>query len=218
MGKKFEAFIIYETSTGHDIALHLKNALEGKCKINCFVAPEDITPGEDEKEVRYSALKNSEEIFLIITYGTFYSEGAIEEEIQYAINEKKIENIRIYLKSDIDVNSDYAKNFFKNTWLGKKQYFKFEDKSELVDDVMKRILKKEYFSKNSSPGIYLSEEELSIKKVRFWVDGIPKSDDKELKEHYLKALLLCRNEKYEDAIKEFENILRTCIISPTEKM
>jgi len=30
--------------------------------------------------------------------------------------------------------------------------------------------------------------------------------------------LLCKDEKHEDAIKEFENILRICIISPTEKM
>ncbi len=155
MSKKFEVFIIHETSTGHTLALHLKNALRNNCGINCFVATEDITHGEYEEEARYSALKNSEEIFLIITHGTFYS-IAVNKEIQLAVNGKKIENVRIYLKSDVDVNSDYAKNFFINSGLEKKQYSKFKDECELADNVIKRILNKEYFSKNPSPLLYLS--------------------------------------------------------------
>ena len=218
MSKKFEAFSIYETHTGGKLAEHLKTALWNRCEINCFVAEKDILIRDDEKEVGYQALKDAEEIFLIITHGTLTSE-AVKEEIQWAGDEKKIKNVRPYLKNDVDVSADYTKDFLKNMGLNEKQYFKFKDKCELADDVIKRILDKEYFGEDIALHIRLSEGNLNrSSKATYWVDGIPKSDDKELKEHYLKALLLCRNDKYEDAIKEFENILRICIISPTEKM
>lgn len=52
-----------------------------------------------------------------------------------------------------------------------------------------------------------------------WVDGIPESDNSELKERFLNAMFLMENEKHIDAIAEFENILRECFtISITEKM
>ena len=217
MDEKFDAFIIYETFTGAYLALHLKDALWKRCKINCFVAASkrDIPIGEKEKEMRHEVLKNAEEIFLIITSGIFLSDAA-KEEVGWAKEEGK--NIRVYIKSDTNLDTDEAKKFFIDVGLEGRQYFKSETKEELAGDVINRILNREYFSKNPSPLIYLSKEELSSKGATYWVDGIPKSDDKELKEHYLKALLLCKNDKYEDAIKEFENILRICMISPTEKM
>jgi tetratricopeptide (TPR) repeat protein len=52
----------------------------------------------------------------------------------------------------------------------------------------------------------------------YWLDGIPKSDDKELKERVLKALTFTLKEKLTDAINEYEDILRVCTISPIERM
>jgi len=52
----------------------------------------------------------------------------------------------------------------------------------------------------------------------YWVDGIPKSDNKELKAITLKALELTKNHKYELAIKTFKGILNTCNLAPTERM
>ena len=52
-----------------------------------------------------------------------------------------------------------------------------------------------------------------------WLDGIPKSNDKILKERTLKALLYMRNEDYRSAIKEYESILRSVCKTPsTERM
>jgi tetratricopeptide (TPR) repeat protein len=51
-----------------------------------------------------------------------------------------------------------------------------------------------------------------------WLDGIPRSDDKELKERTLKGFLYMRDENYKDAIIEFEKILKFCAITQTEKL
>jgi len=52
-----------------------------------------------------------------------------------------------------------------------------------------------------------------------WLDGIPKSNDKVLKERTLKALLYIRDEDYRSAIREYESILRVVCKTPsTERM
>lgn len=52
----------------------------------------------------------------------------------------------------------------------------------------------------------------------YWIDGIPKSDDKELKALTLKALGFSKEHKFKPAIDTFKRILRLCTVSPTEKM
>ena len=64
----------------------------------------------------------------------------------------------------------------------------------------------------------IQQQPISPTGAQYWLDGIPKSDDKELKELNLKALLYMWNEEYPAAIKEFDNILRVCVLSPTEMM
>jgi len=54
--------------------------------------------------------------------------------------------------------------------------------------------------------------------VIYWLDGIPQSDDKELRERAFRFLTLVERERYDDAIVEMEDILKVCILSPTEKM
>jgi len=70
--------------------------------------------------------------------------------------------------------------------------------------------------------LYITQQELNIKpetkSAIYWLDGIPKSDNKELKELTLRALSHMKNERYHAAVSEFENILRVCTTSPTEKM
>ena len=70
--------------------------------------------------------------------------------------------------------------------------------------------------------LYIISQELNVKpdtkSAYYWFDGILLSDNKELKERTLKALLYVKAEKYHDALREFDNILRVCMISPTEKM
>ena len=70
--------------------------------------------------------------------------------------------------------------------------------------------------------LYIAQQQLNIKSetesATYWLDGIPKSDDEELKERTLKAFSYVIDHEYTSAIDEFEKILRVCTISPTEKM
>ncbi|MBU7017848.1 MAG: DUF4365 domain-containing protein [Theionarchaea archaeon] len=69
--------------------------------------------------------------------------------------------------------------------------------------------------------LYLSLQQLNIgdkTSAIYWLDGIPQSDEKELKERTLKALTYSLNEKHSAAIEEFEKILREYVLSPIEKM
>lgn len=62
---------------------------------------------------------------------------------------------------------------------------------------------------------HLSQREIEIKT---WLDGIPKSHDKELKERTLKAISHMRDEEYPNAISELEDLLRICTPSFTERI
>jgi tetratricopeptide (TPR) repeat protein len=68
--------------------------------------------------------------------------------------------------------------------------------------------------------LYVAAKQLNVRPTgaRYWLDGIPKSDDEELKKRTMEALLFVWDEKYSHAIQKFEDILRGCILSPTEKM
>lgn len=52
----------------------------------------------------------------------------------------------------------------------------------------------------------------------YWLDGIPKSDDISLRKRTLKALTYIQEYKFKLAIDEFNNILKLCTMSPTEKI
>lgn len=68
--------------------------------------------------------------------------------------------------------------------------------------------------------LYIAQRDLNIKSegFQYWLDGIPQSDDEDLKERTLKALLYMQKEKYPKAIIEFKNILKFCITSHSERM
>ena len=65
--------------------------------------------------------------------------------------------------------------------------------------------------------LYILNRQFS-KDPQFWLDGIPKSDNKTLKELTLKALFYYKKEKHAEAIKEYENILKVCNVFTTERM
>jgi|GEM_PF-5533995 len=69
MGEKVKIFIGYETKTGLDLALHLKEALEKieDLKLSAFVTAENIKIGEIEREKREEAIKNSKYFVVIVT-------------------------------------------------------------------------------------------------------------------------------------------------------
>jgi tetratricopeptide (TPR) repeat protein len=70
--------------------------------------------------------------------------------------------------------------------------------------------------------LYIVQQKLNLtpesKSAFYWLNGIAKSDDKELKEGMLKALSFMLKEKYDAAITEFERMLETCTTSPTQRM
>ncbi|MBU7025309.1 MAG: tetratricopeptide repeat protein [Theionarchaea archaeon] len=88
----------------------------------------------------------------------------------------------------------------------------FDSKFETADD-LKFAATEGYF--------FILRKKLSIgpeTSAIYWLDGIPQSDDEELKERTLRALLHSLTNDYPAAIDEFENILRVCTPSPTERM
>lgn len=66
--------------------------------------------------------------------------------------------------------------------------------------------------------VTLSQLNIGTESTVYWIDGIPKSDDQELKSLTLKALDLSNQHKFRLAIKSFERILKICTVSPSERM
>lgn len=68
--------------------------------------------------------------------------------------------------------------------------------------------------------LYVTRSQLNLKPggAIYFLDGIPQSDDEELKKLTLLALSYSEANEYELAIEKFEYILRVCTISPSEKM
>lgn len=110
----------------------------------------------------------------------------------------------------------YIKEILPKTsphWQQKKAVKILFDSKLITAEDLKSIATEGYF--------YILREKLNIgseKSAYYWLDGIPRSDNEELKEKTLKAVLHLSNEEYQMAIDEFELILRTCILSPMEKM
>jgi len=117
----------------------------------------------------------------------------------------KSENIFYYLFAQRYMQEELS---VKNPkWRAKKTAtIRFSSDSKLKDSqTLTSIATEGYF--------YIIQRELNT-----WVDGIPKSLNKELKERTLKALLYMDNEKYRPAIEELEDILRICTPSFTERI
>ncbi len=141
---KVDAFIIYEYSTGKTIARDIKQGLE-RFGIATFVAPQDVLPGGDEESIRLSALRKAKEIFIIITHGVMLRPGEVENELKTALNAGKEEIIRPYRKKGITSNKavEFLRLLGINT---KKQCQEFEDVSEIIDDILARKTRGEYFA------------------------------------------------------------------------
>jgi tetratricopeptide (TPR) repeat protein len=117
----------------------------------------------------------------------------------------KLENIFYYLFAQRYMQEELS---VKNPkWRAKKTAtIGFSSDSKLKDSqTLTSIATEGYF--------YIIQRELNT-----WLDGIPKSLNKELKERTLKALLYMDNEKYRPAIEELEDILRICTPSFTERI
>jgi len=103
-------------------------------------------------------------------------------------------------------------SFNDHDWRNKKtKTLKFESKLKIRD--LDTIARYGYF--------YIFEQQPKISpaiEAQYWLDGIPQSDYKELQERTLKALFYSRDEKHLQAIKELEEILTFCVLSPTQKM
>ena len=113
-----------------------------------------------------------------------------------------------YLEDVLTSNNETWENQKTNTL-----YFPQESK---LDDI------KELDAIARDGYLYIAQQRMGLKQnsgtAQYWLDGIPQSDDDELKERTLKALLLIKSNKFRDAINEFENILMTCTLSPTKRM
>jgi tetratricopeptide (TPR) repeat protein len=68
--------------------------------------------------------------------------------------------------------------------------------------------------------LYVTRCQLNVKPggAFYFLDGIPRSDDQELKRLTLVALSHSKANRYQLAMKEFQHILRVCTTSPSEKI
>jgi tetratricopeptide (TPR) repeat protein len=71
---------------------------------------------------------------------------------------------------------------------------------------------------DSSFYVTLSQLNLKPGGAVYFLDGIPQSDDEELKRLTLLALSYSQTNRHQLAIQEFEHILRVCTASPSERM
>jgi len=129
--ENYDAFICYETTTAQDFAKNLKNSLK-KLNCNAFVAAEDIPPGVDERDYRYSVIRNASKFILIMTVLGLESEEVINETKEALICKKEM------------IPCIYAKvnhNDFKRTFpeVGKKQWIEFQNGSDLANMVTSYI-------------------------------------------------------------------------------
>jgi hypothetical protein len=130
-GKKYQAFICYETTTALGFARNLKTGLK-KLNCNAFVAAEDIPFGSDEKNYRYSVIQEAPKFILIMTVL-----GLDSEEVKNETNEA--------LKYDKDlipcIHANVEADDFKRAFpeVGKKQRICFKDESDLANQVTSSI-------------------------------------------------------------------------------
>ncbi|MFC1793471.1 tetratricopeptide repeat protein, partial [Planctomycetota bacterium] len=139
----------------------------------------------------------------------YYESSRIPVIIVYGV--KKSEN-------NFDFYSLFAQEYIEKylsvadpDWRDKKtKTVKFESRLNIED--LSSIATKGY--------LYIAAQQLNINPggAQYWLDGIPKSDNKELQKRTLTALLYSRDEKHPEAIEELQNILKLCTLSPTERM
>jgi tetratricopeptide (TPR) repeat protein len=128
-----------------------------------------------------------------------------------------------YIKSINTFYYLFAQEYIRETlslknldWRNQKYAnIKFPLDSKLADiKVLKSIATEGY--------LYVAQQQLNLKpetkSALYWLDGIPQSDDEDLKKRTLKALMNSLANDYPSAIKEYEDILRLLTLSPTQRM
>jgi hypothetical protein len=127
----YDVFICYETTTALDFAKNLKMSLK-KLNMHAFVAKEDIPPGIDEREYRYSVIRDASKFILIMTVLGLESEE-MQNETKEALNYEK--DLIPCIHEDVDQNE--LKRTFPE--VGKKQWIEFQNGSELANKVTSSI-------------------------------------------------------------------------------
>jgi len=147
----------------------------------------------DTKHLEYY---ETQRLPVIIVYGVKKAEGNFD--FYYLFAQK-------YIRGNLSIDNP--------SWREQKTVeVKFDSKLERVEDL--NYLATEGY-------LYIAAQQLNISTptgAQYWLNGIPKSDNEELKKRTLRALTFMTDEKYPAAIEEFDNILKTCTLSPTERM
>ena len=130
-----DIFISYETTTGLQIAKHLKKSLK-KLGLNAFVANEDIKIGNDWKNSIECAIKDCKYFVLVLT-NLALGANQVHIEVDRAVEFKK--QIILCRKSNVDEKGiDMAFPI-----LSSLQRIDFGNEYELADNVIGTILERE---------------------------------------------------------------------------
>jgi len=140
----YDAFIIHQFRTGNQLALNIKGGLED-FGITTFVAPQDVPTGANEVSTRQSALKDAKEIFVIITNGLLVKPGEAKNELKAVLDAGQAAKIKPYRKKGI--TSTKAVEFLMKMGITfKPQCPEFVDADGIVDDILSRKDRGEYFT------------------------------------------------------------------------
>jgi len=128
--------------------------------------------------------------------------------------------ILFWVKSENAFYYLFAQRFIKEELSAKDPKWRERETKTIEFPSSSRLKNAEALESIATDGyLYIAQQQLSASSSAvYWLDGIPKSDDKELKEGMLKAFSLMIKEKHQDAIAELERLLKVCTVSPTQRM
>lgn len=168
---KFDAFICYDTRTGSDLVINLKDALL-RFSTNAFIAEKDIPTGvNDEQEFRYKTIQLSKFFILVFTNAAFKSEE-VRREIDQAIQHKR--EFLIYLHSNVDLKH-FEQEFPKISKI--QRGYQFSNKNDLARIVTDEIAQSQFLNKSNelkmdrtkeikSSGELIVQPNWSVKSIR----------------------------------------------------
>jgi tetratricopeptide (TPR) repeat protein len=177
-----------------------------------IVEGEEVTPKVFSAQIKSteSIIKTDNVISLSINtkYLKYYEEYPLPVFILYYLKGK---NIFYYL---------FAQKYIRETLSVESTGWRQQKTKTIIfssNDTFKDAEEINRFTTEGAFYVAMSKLNIGSEKSIYWINGIPKSDDKELKTLTLKAIGLLDKYEFRPAIQVFENILKVCTVSPSER-
>lgn len=143
--------------------------------------------------------------------------------LEYYENSQLPVIIALWVKPEKSFYYLFAQRYIREELSAKKPIWKTQKWVTIEFPLSQKLESVEALDSIATDGYFYVAQQLNTRLdtglTASWLDGIPKSNDKILKERTLKALLHMQNEEYNAAIAEYKYILRVVCKTPsTERM